>query len=160
MLVEDMSRNICFLQFRISHALRFISICDLFTDSLVSFSYSFELYTRNLVWYSVPALRIAPDIVLVVHTWFPHFKALRRTFALDYKFCSKFTIKLIHTGEVGLRNSVSICKLNWRRRISLYYFPPVIPSEIMREFLKGHLIWFGKIVYRFFFIYQKIIKFQ
>jgi hypothetical protein len=33
MLVEDMSRNKCFLQVRISHVLRFISICDLFTDS-------------------------------------------------------------------------------------------------------------------------------
>jgi hypothetical protein len=28
-----MSRNKCFLQVRISHVLRFISICDLFTDS-------------------------------------------------------------------------------------------------------------------------------
>jgi hypothetical protein len=34
-LVEDMSRNTCFLQTRISHVLlRFICICDLFTDSL------------------------------------------------------------------------------------------------------------------------------
>jgi hypothetical protein len=33
MLVEDMSRNKCFSQIRISHVLRFISICDLFTDS-------------------------------------------------------------------------------------------------------------------------------
>jgi hypothetical protein len=33
MLVEDMSRNKCFFQVRISHILRFISICDLFTDS-------------------------------------------------------------------------------------------------------------------------------
>jgi hypothetical protein len=32
-LVEDMSRNKCFLQVRISHLLRFIFICDLFTDS-------------------------------------------------------------------------------------------------------------------------------
>jgi hypothetical protein len=33
-LVEDMSRNKCFLfQVRISHDLRFISICDVFTDS-------------------------------------------------------------------------------------------------------------------------------
>jgi hypothetical protein len=29
-----MSRNKCFFQIRISHVLRFISICDLFTDSL------------------------------------------------------------------------------------------------------------------------------
>jgi hypothetical protein len=33
MLVEDMSRNKCFYQVRISHLLRFISICDLITDS-------------------------------------------------------------------------------------------------------------------------------
>jgi hypothetical protein len=33
MLVEDMSRNICFYQVRISHVLRFISIYDLFTDT-------------------------------------------------------------------------------------------------------------------------------
>jgi hypothetical protein len=34
MLVEDMSRNKCFFfQVRISHVLRFISFCDLFTDS-------------------------------------------------------------------------------------------------------------------------------
>jgi hypothetical protein len=33
MLVEDMSRNGCFVQVRISHVLRFISICDVFTDS-------------------------------------------------------------------------------------------------------------------------------
>jgi hypothetical protein len=32
MLVEDMSGNKCFLKVRISHVLRFISICDLFTD--------------------------------------------------------------------------------------------------------------------------------
>jgi hypothetical protein len=32
MLVEDMSRNKCFFQVWISHVLRFISICDLFTD--------------------------------------------------------------------------------------------------------------------------------
>jgi hypothetical protein len=32
-LVEDMSRNKCFSPVRISHVLRFISICDLFTDS-------------------------------------------------------------------------------------------------------------------------------
>jgi hypothetical protein len=32
MLVEDISTNKCFLQVRISHFLRFISICDLFTD--------------------------------------------------------------------------------------------------------------------------------
>jgi hypothetical protein len=33
MLVEDMSRNKCFFQVRISHVLRFVSICDLLTDS-------------------------------------------------------------------------------------------------------------------------------
>jgi hypothetical protein len=33
MLVEDMSRNKCFFQVRISHVLCFISICELFTDS-------------------------------------------------------------------------------------------------------------------------------
>jgi hypothetical protein len=33
MLVEDLSRNKCFFQDQISHVLRFISICDLFTDS-------------------------------------------------------------------------------------------------------------------------------
>jgi hypothetical protein len=33
MLMENMSRNKCFLHVRISHVLRFISICDLFTDS-------------------------------------------------------------------------------------------------------------------------------
>jgi hypothetical protein len=33
MLVEDMSRNKCFSQVRISHILRFISIWGLFTDS-------------------------------------------------------------------------------------------------------------------------------
>jgi hypothetical protein len=33
MLVEDMSRNKCFFQIRISHVLRFISICNPFTDS-------------------------------------------------------------------------------------------------------------------------------
>jgi outer membrane lipoprotein-sorting protein len=33
MLVEDMSRNKCLFQVRISHVLRFTSICDLFTDS-------------------------------------------------------------------------------------------------------------------------------
>jgi hypothetical protein len=32
-LVEDMSRNKCFFQVQISHVLRFIFICDLFTDS-------------------------------------------------------------------------------------------------------------------------------
>jgi hypothetical protein len=32
-LVEGMSRNKCFFQVRISPVLRFISICDLFTDS-------------------------------------------------------------------------------------------------------------------------------
>jgi hypothetical protein len=32
-LVEVMSRNKCFLQVRISYVLRFISICDIFTDS-------------------------------------------------------------------------------------------------------------------------------
>jgi hypothetical protein len=32
-LVEDMSRNKCFFQVRMSHVLRFISICDLFTNS-------------------------------------------------------------------------------------------------------------------------------
>jgi hypothetical protein len=36
MLVEDMSRNKCF--YEISYVLRFISICDLFTDS-PSYSY-------------------------------------------------------------------------------------------------------------------------
>jgi hypothetical protein len=33
MLMEDMSRNKCFSQVRITHVLRFIPICDLFTDS-------------------------------------------------------------------------------------------------------------------------------
>jgi hypothetical protein len=33
MLVEDRSRNKCFFQVRISHVSRFISICDIFTDS-------------------------------------------------------------------------------------------------------------------------------
>jgi hypothetical protein len=33
MLVEDISRNKCFFHIQISHVLRFISICDLFTDS-------------------------------------------------------------------------------------------------------------------------------
>jgi hypothetical protein len=33
MLVEDMSRNGCFSRVRISHVLRFTSICDQFTDS-------------------------------------------------------------------------------------------------------------------------------
>jgi hypothetical protein len=33
MLMEDMSRNKCFFQGRISHGLRSVSICDLFTDS-------------------------------------------------------------------------------------------------------------------------------
>jgi hypothetical protein len=32
-LVKNMSRNKWFFQFRISRVLRFISICDLFTDS-------------------------------------------------------------------------------------------------------------------------------
>jgi hypothetical protein len=32
MLVEDLSRNKCCFQVRISHVLRFISISDLFTD--------------------------------------------------------------------------------------------------------------------------------
>jgi hypothetical protein len=32
-LVEDISRNKCFFQVRISHVLHFISACDLFTDS-------------------------------------------------------------------------------------------------------------------------------
>jgi hypothetical protein len=41
MLVEYMSRNKCFSQVRISHILRFISICDLLTDS--------PSYLRNLV---------------------------------------------------------------------------------------------------------------
>jgi hypothetical protein len=36
MLVEDMSRNKCLFQVRISHVLRFISTCDVFTDSLIN----------------------------------------------------------------------------------------------------------------------------
>jgi hypothetical protein len=42
-LVEDMSRNKCFFQVGISHVLRFISICDLFTDSPLYF-------TRNSIF--------------------------------------------------------------------------------------------------------------
>jgi hypothetical protein len=33
MLMEDMPRNIRLFQVRISYVLRFMSICDLFTDS-------------------------------------------------------------------------------------------------------------------------------
>jgi hypothetical protein len=33
MLVGDILRNKCFLQDQISHALRFLSICDIFTES-------------------------------------------------------------------------------------------------------------------------------
>jgi hypothetical protein len=40
----DMSRNKCFSQVRISHVLRFISICDLFTDSS---SYITQDISRN-----------------------------------------------------------------------------------------------------------------
>jgi hypothetical protein len=35
MLVEDTSRNKCFSQFRISHVLRFISICDVAGPGLI-----------------------------------------------------------------------------------------------------------------------------
>jgi hypothetical protein len=38
MLVEDILRNKCFFQVRISRVLHFISICDLFTDSPSYFS--------------------------------------------------------------------------------------------------------------------------
>jgi hypothetical protein len=44
MLVEDMSRNECFFQVRMSYVLRFISICDLFTD----FSLLYHLFTEML----------------------------------------------------------------------------------------------------------------
>jgi hypothetical protein len=39
MLLENMSRKKCFFLVRVSHVLRFISICDLFTDKWVSYLY-------------------------------------------------------------------------------------------------------------------------
>jgi hypothetical protein len=51
-LVEDMWRNKCFFQVRISHVSRFISICDLFTDSrnLYSFrSILMQLYQERWI---------------------------------------------------------------------------------------------------------------
>jgi hypothetical protein len=44
MLVEDTSRNKCFFRVRISHVLRFIFICDIFTD----FPSSIYIYSRFL----------------------------------------------------------------------------------------------------------------
>jgi hypothetical protein len=45
-LVEDMSRIKCFFQVRISHFLRFISICDLSTDSRVRYAPCSVIYTE------------------------------------------------------------------------------------------------------------------
>jgi hypothetical protein len=49
MLVEDMSRNKCSFQVQISHVLRFISICDLFTDcpSYMTISLSYIIYQSD-----------------------------------------------------------------------------------------------------------------
>jgi hypothetical protein len=46
-LVVDMSRNRCFFQVRISQVLRFISICDLFSDSLIL--HYFKLGSLHLI---------------------------------------------------------------------------------------------------------------
>jgi hypothetical protein len=43
-LVEDISRNKWFSQIRISYVLRFISICDLFTDSPAYLIWTYERY--------------------------------------------------------------------------------------------------------------------
>jgi hypothetical protein len=47
MLAEDMSRNKCFFQFRISYILLCISICDLFTDSS---TYLLIVDTLQMCW--------------------------------------------------------------------------------------------------------------
>jgi hypothetical protein len=63
MLVEDMSRNKCIFQVRISHVLRFISICGLFTDSPshipfhLYYTYSFSV--PNALGYHCPTFLLS-----------------------------------------------------------------------------------------------------
>jgi hypothetical protein len=49
MLVDDMSRSKCSFQVRMSHVLRFISICDLFTDSPSYHIFKGDPHHLNLV---------------------------------------------------------------------------------------------------------------
>jgi hypothetical protein len=58
MLVEDMSRKKCLFQFQISHVLRFISICDLFTDCP---SYIYVLQCSELTQFRVTIAINCPE---------------------------------------------------------------------------------------------------
>jgi hypothetical protein len=73
MLVEDTSRNKRFSQVRISNILRFISICDLFTDSP-----SYKLTLLPWRWRQQVPLKLHSEINLFVITVLSHTTYMRK----------------------------------------------------------------------------------
>jgi hypothetical protein len=60
MLVEDISRNKYFYRFRISHVSRFISICDLFTDSVSYLNSRLKLFRRVFTFFrAMPIFKVS-----------------------------------------------------------------------------------------------------
>jgi hypothetical protein len=74
-----MSRNECFFQVQISHILRFISICDLFTDSpsyIHRFIHQFSFRHVNLSFGAVHKFSIVDAVTLNnIRTFFFKFVA-------------------------------------------------------------------------------------
>jgi hypothetical protein len=118
MLMEDMSRKKCFFQVRISHVLRFIYICDLFTHSpsyiyIYNFSWSGMrlslIGTSATVWPIVPA----PDARWVWRIWWNENRQGKLKYSI--KICPRTTSSTIKPGiEPGWKSN-TIYSRYWNR---------------------------------------------